>query len=267
MRPLLPLCALLAGCTGAPGPGGGSLDAADIVGSATGYTSLRVAIDHVPGKGPDADALDDLESELGALRSAGALAKPDGIDAQVLSGAVEGVDDPDTVRTLADLRALSDTWAATHEAADGEALLHMLYVDGRYEGDDGDGAVLGFAYGGDRMVMFADNIARACEGGPLLGFLPAVRARLCSDLEGSVLIHEVGHLLGLVNNGTPMVADHQDEPNGAHDVNEDCVMYWAAERSSAADLIADRFQNGDEGALSFDAACLNDLRAVTGASR
>jgi hypothetical protein len=46
-------------------------------------------------------------------------------------------------------------------------------------------------------------------------------------MEQSTLIHEMGHALGLVNNGVPLTTSHQDISNGKHCTNTLCVMYYA----------------------------------------
>ena len=82
--------------------------------------------------------------------------------------------------------------------------------------------------------------------------------------EHSVWIHEIGHLLGLVDNGLPMVSDHRDpDPgHGAHDDNELCVMYWANDRSGMLERIRDNVEGGEESSLGFDDACLADIAAL-----
>lgn len=51
-------------------------------------------------------------------------------------------------------------------------------------------------------------------------------------VEQSTLVHEMGHALGLVNNGVPMHTPHQDVAHGAHTTNPDCVMYYMNEGAS-----------------------------------
>jgi hypothetical protein len=68
-------------------------------------------------------------------------------------------------------------------------------------------------------------------------------------------------LFGLVNidgSGTDMQTEHQDEQNGHHCDNENCLMYYAMERS---DLISQFF---DESVAELDANCIADLQANGG---
>ena len=84
-------------------------------------------------------------------------------------------------------------------------------MDDEYAGDPN---VLGIAYRNTSMAIFQETIARHTGG----ALEPSA-----ATVEGTVAAHEFGHVLGLVNNGSPM--EHQDEPHGRHCDNEDCLMY------------------------------------------
>ena len=78
-------------------------------------------------------------------------------------------------------------------------------------------------------------------------------------VEQSTIIHEMGHALGLVNNGVPMTAQHQDTSRGHHCTNPDCVMYWSNE--GAADL-SSFIQNLKQGQIVvYGQECLDDTRS------
>ena len=74
--------------------------------------------------------------------------------------------------------------------------------------------------------------------------------------------HEVGHLVGLVNNGTAMVNSHIDAQHGHHCANKNCLMYWEAETPSLVDLVKARVLYGDQSPLFLDSDCQADLAAV-----
>jgi hypothetical protein len=76
------------------------------------------------------------------------------------------------------------------------------------------------AYRNTSFVIFEETI-QGFSGQPL--------APGTAVLETTVLNHEFGHLLGLVNAGTPLLSDHQDVAHGRHCTDEDCLMYWTAE--------------------------------------
>ena len=219
------------------------------------YPVLRVEIDVVGGADPVSASLARVEEEVAALIASGHLGKPGGFELVIDQTLADPEVDTWTFEALRDLlrsEAGPDT--------DGDAVvIHGLYVPGGFQADSSSSRVLGFAYGDNEMVMFRDNIDHACasSGLPLVG----LRSEACQITEAGVLLHELGHLFGLVNNGTPMASDHQDPDHGAHDIDPDCLMYWAAERTEAMDIVAARLLGGDDPLPGFDAACLEDLAA------
>ncbi len=52
------------------------------------------------------------------------------------------------------------------------------------------------------------------------------------QIQQAVVVHELGHALGLVHNGLPMVEDHEDDDHPKHTIDENDVMFWAVESSS-----------------------------------
>lgn len=239
---------VVVGCQLPPGLGG-RFAPGDFVSDAR-YRELVVEIDAVAGKNPGDAVYDRLRVGLDRLQDEDALLKPEGVSFEVDDDDEDALDDADQVRDIAELSAAHDA-VIDLDFADDDAVIHLFWVDGRYEGDDGDDLVLGVSYRGDRIVMLSDNIARACDGrpDPLL---------VCERATATVLLHEMGHLFGLVNNGAPMQVDHQDEERGAHDVDPDCIMFFGVETSAVADLIV---QRPDDDAF-FEENCLNDLRAL-----
>ena len=191
--------------------------------------------------------------ELDKLRSGGYLSLPEGIS--IVDGdALATPADADHAYTQAELDALVVAHRGT-PAAD-EALVTALYLDGHYAGEGDDGAVLGLAFGGDAIALFADRLKESC------GATGPKAKTVCAVTEAGVVLHEFGHLLGLVNDGTPMVAAHQDSEHGAHCTNPDCIMYYTNDRKGFAELIGKRVQQGNEDVTAFDESCLADLKAI-----
>ncbi len=57
------------------------------------------------------------------------------------------------------------------------------------------------------------------------------------DIETSALVHELGHLFGLVNIVYESDLDYEDPDHPFHSTNKSCVMYWAIE---AGPLVTER---------------------------
>lgn len=209
------------------------------------YDKLVVEVDFHEGRRPSAEVVAALRTVLEAL-----CTKPGGVEI-VLDDAHPVPSD--TSWTAADLDAFEhDVRTRWHDPAAGVAVLHVSWVAGSSARDTETGKILGTAFHGSSLVVYPDTI-EDLSGGLLGGVLQA-------DPYSVVLQHEVGHLLGLVNNGTPMVAPHQDEAHGAHDENEDCLMFWEADGAALFDALADR-------APTFDDACLDDVAAAGGRTK
>lgn len=141
------------------------------------------------------------------------------------------------------------TPAAIRETADrltkagqggGRAVLHVLFLRGSLQGND---EVLGVTVRGDVLAIFSDSVAAA--GTPLV----SGRA-----IEDAVLMHELGHLLGLVDLTLDTGRDDPDHPG--HSRNPDSVMYWAVESS----LVTQVLSGGPP--RDFDRQDLADLAAL-----
>ena len=139
------------------------------------------------------------------------------------------------------------------ETGMGTVATHVLFLAGHSSHDTDDGRVLGIAYGHDLIVIFSQSIKNACT-------LPAP---LCSPETyfQAVLVHEFGHVLGLVDNGVPMVRDHEADTCGSkadegHSINQNSVMYCQVE-TSAITLLS-------KPPTDFDVDDKADLRAAGG---
>ena len=242
-----------------PNPPRSSFAAADHVSGAE-FTKLTVEIDFITQRGPDGTALSELQAALDQMRADGQLDKVDGVEF-VLDDVLDA-SSADKVWTFGELQTLAQGYR-DHPLDANAAAIHILYVDGHYQDDTAQGTVLGFAYGGSWMVMFKDNITNACASSTVISgpVLSALRDKICSRAEASVLLHELGHLFGLVNNGTPMVVAHEDADHAGHDADRNCLMYWAIESSAAVDIVAEGFLGGAP-ELGFCATSLADLEAV-----
>jgi len=156
----------------------------------------------------------------------------------------------EVVLTGGTVAAQRDAWTAAELRAaagdvrqgGGTAVLRLLFVHGRYADADG---VLGVTVRGDVAAVFSDEVDAA--GSPLVG---------SAAIEDAVTIHELGHLLGLVD--LHLATGRQDPDHPGHSRNRRSVMYWAVEST----LVADVLQGGPP--RDFDADDLADLARIRG---
>lgn len=149
--------------------------------------------------------------------------------------------------TISDIRELEETHRERYNER-GIFTVFMLVVDGYFSQDDEESFALGAAYNSSSLVFFGPRIVES-SGGFSRPPLPI--------LETTVALHELGHLLGLVNNGTKMVHDHEDEEYESHCDNQGCLMYWAVETRRGLNLMGSTVPKLDDN-------CRNDLRTNGG---
>lgn len=162
-------------------------------------------------------------------------------------GALDDVPEGDL--SVPEILALADAHVDDDDAT--TARFHVLFVDRFFEEDGARRAnVLGVSIGDTRVVaMFKPVIG---DGGALL-----LGDGVDRFVEQTTMVHELGHALGLVNNGLAMQRDHQDEEHGAHCENDACVMFYLNEGfSDAVDFARDALVRGDR--ILFDDDCLDD---------
>lgn len=94
-----------------------------------------------------------------------------------------------------------------------KAVLHILFLDGHYTSEEG--AAVGLAVS-ETVFVFSDRPRG--EAAPA----PATMPR--DYTHRTVLIHEAGHVIGLVNRGLPMQRDHEDPQSPHHSRNPGSVM-------------------------------------------
>ena len=201
------------------------------------FDQLIVEVVSVDGYGPNPDALDNLADLLNQR-----LKKPAGIT--FVQRTIEPTGNVSF--TANDLRTLEDE-VRTEYAEEDKLAGYIFYADAEYAENTESSKVLGVAYSSTAMCIFKETIQDHSGG---LGEASEL------VLESAVLMHEFGHVLGLVNNGTPMTQDHEGE--SGHCDNEDCLMYYAAETSDMLGIL------GGGSIPSLDDQCLDDLQANGG---
>jgi hypothetical protein len=186
----------------------------------------------VKGSEPTTYALDTLRERLEAV-----VDKPGGID--LLE--TETIADGKTSRTQSDLIEMEKR-NRDHYSSKDVMILYVLYVNGSFAGDD---EALGVAYESSAFAVFAEKIREAAAT-PLV---PAIA------IEEAVIVHEMGHVLALVNIGYTSPRKHEDPQHEHHSNNSESVMYWAIDNVGIAGLL----QGRPSPPTRFDADDLADL--------
>lgn len=215
-----------------------------------GFSRLVVEVDTVPNLAPRAGVVESVRSRLDEV-----LDKPGGIAFSIDETDVPSADtygDGDGVWTFQEVRQLAGERANLSLEA-GQIDIHTMWLDGVYE----NGNVLGVAWSRRFVAIFAERIAGTC------GFV-GLADLLCPLAEATIWTHEVGHVIGLVANGIPMINDHRDPDHGAHDISNESVMYWAYDGAGVMDVLRGRILGNDAEVIPWGAECLNDLAAVRG---
>lgn len=152
--------------------------------------------------------------------------------------AVAGVGGGARSWTSEELRSLADESAPVQTTE--QAVLTLLYLRGGFAENE---RAVGVAVRGDVAAVFAERVDEAAG---MLGSPPAV--------EDAVTMHEVGHLLGLVD----LVLDtgRQDPEHPGHSQNRGSVMYYAVEST----LLGSVLSGGPP--RDFDQADLDDLARI-----
>lgn len=214
------------------------------------YPDLIVEIDHTDDYEPTQEAISVLERALRNVTDKRSIV----------------FTQPQQIRDLPEQQnntELIEAHRATLDRGDNEtaAILHVLYVNGEYEETPG---AIGLAFAAGRIApvfLYAEQIKELQTASeiPDLPLPQDPQNPAPEKVERAVLVHEAGHVLGLVNNGAPMATDREDQDHPRHSQNEDSVMYWAVENNRA---LFEMFQDGEHIPYHFDTNDEEDLRRV-----
>jgi hypothetical protein len=200
------------------------------------FTSVTIEIDYVEGFKPTQSALNNLKSFLEAR-----LNKPDGITISLDDEIRSPGGSPYSALETSNLERLHRDYYTVGS----NLTAYFIVLDGEFEQEN----VLGFAYYNTSMALLGETIDNNSGG---------FNQPNKEVVETAVIQHEFGHILGLVNNGTNMVQNHEDQANEAHCNVESCLMYFAVRTSD--------FMNNLTGGNvpELDAQCIQDLQANGG---
>ncbi len=156
--------------------------------------------------------------------------------------------------TVPDILAIADAHRDSFDSTT-EKTYYVVFVSGHFADDSGvQNGVLGVSIGDTGVIAMFKDVIRSTD-------VPAL-PNVVRFVEQSTLIHELGHAIGLVDNGVAMVTGHKDAAHGAHCDNDKCVMYYLNEGASdAAMFVQQRVTSGSS--ILFDDHCLADVDALT----
>lgn len=148
-----------------------------------------------------------------------------------------------------DIRDLAAEYRVSEgTATDGNIL--VLFLDGYFFQDSVRTNVLGVSLNGTSITAIFKPVINASH--PLLNRKVLV--------EQTTVVHEIGHAVGLVNNGVPLASSHHDDEHGAHCTNTDCVMYYANE--GPTNLVSFIQQYSTTGTIQlFGPECIQDTES------
>jgi len=242
---LIAICALLVvgfGCKQdknplAPeGPNGRSVgsSARELLSDAV-FNSIIVEIHYMPGMKPADGTVSSLKDFIANhVNKSGTI---NVVSSQIPSGGK-------SVYSIGDVNNIEKNYRTRFNEGNTVAV-HFLFLDGAYE----ERNVLGIAYKNTSLCIFERTIQD--NSGGLLQ--PSV-----AKLETTVVNHEFGHILGLVDVGSPMQTAHKDTQHGNHCNNSGCLMYYQVETT---DFVANL---ANSPVPSLDMNCRGDLRANGG---
>jgi hypothetical protein len=139
----------------------------------------------------------------------------------------------------------NDVWdlSETRESAE----YYVLFLNGYYNDQKAvQELVIGISLGDVPIIAIFKDVITDSRYAPFDGAL----------MEQGTLVHEFGHCMGLVDNGVPMITDHQDQEYKCHCRNSNCVMSW---QYNNGDMMAFSQQFIDTGSvLMYCYECLAD---------
>lgn len=154
---------------------------------------------------------------------------------------------PETTFSVARLRSIAADVATYNNETTSKGIT-VLFLNGYFERDGkAQDRILGLNISGTDIVAIFKPVIEGSSASFTLRKL----------VEQSTVVHEIGHALGLVNNGVPQVNLHQDMENGAHCSNEDCVMYFQNGGANVVEFVQPYISGGEIDLFGED--CKSDV--------
>jgi predicted Zn-dependent protease len=124
----------------------------------------------------------------------------------------------------------------------------IIFVKGTYQGNNN---IIGVSITGTTTIAIFKDVIKSITSGQAQDTK--------TYTEQFTIVHEMGHALGMVNNGVSVRSNHHDAEHGAHCSNSDCVMNWVNEGGKEILDFAGRFILSGRN-TAFGPQCLDDVK-------
>lgn len=216
-------------------------------------TKMKVGVFYEPGAEPYTSnfiigkkAWDILEDNMTALyvqRSQGMTYEIPKALSQMTQIAAQGrgVWDASSLKSLANTLNFGNSAGSNGEFT-------IIFVKGTYQGNNN---IIGVSINGTTTIAIFKDVVEAITSNETQD--------VKTYTEQFTIVHEMGHALGMVNNGVGVRSNHHDAAHGAHCSNSDCVMNWVNEGGKEVLDFATRFILSGRN-TAFGSQCLDDVQ-------
>lgn len=198
------------------------------------FTDLYVEIDYMEGFEPTTEAISGLQSFLEQY-----------LNKSTISINLSEIPSSGGTYTQSQIQSLEEEYRDNYtDASEATLYVYVIILSGEYFQEN----TLGIAFYNTSAALFGGTIERISAS-------PPVTPRR-EKVEGTVLHHEFGHLLGLVGSGSPAQADHKTE-GSPHCTTSGCLMEPSIDNTNF-------FENFSGEVPALDDLCIQDLQANGG---
>ncbi|MGM0404809.1 MAG: hypothetical protein ACQEQM_01540 [Thermoplasmatota archaeon] len=166
------------------------------------YDELLIEYDYIQNFAPNYTAINTFDSVLREYTDKEEITHK--------MGDVISYQDTKPVYTEQDLVYLEERYRR-EETKDNTLVIYVLYLNGEWEKE----GVLGLSYRGSNIVIFKEMIMSSAAKSTNLEY---------GSIEASVLVHEWGHLIGLVGRGYDSEHEDHEYPHHCSEEAGRCVM-------------------------------------------
>lgn len=202
------------------------------------YDQLIVEIGYITGFQPSSTTVDKITAFLTQR-----LNKPGGIT--VIQNEIPSKGK--TSYSIAEISSVESS-SRTQKNTATTITIFMFFADGDYSANLPSLKYFGLTMSNSSLTVFEKTVKvyAGASGQPSV-----------VNLESTVALHELGHMFGLVDNGSPMQSAHQDSAHAAHCDNDTCLMYFNSDTSDGVARVV-------SSVLTLNPNCLQDLKAAGG---